>query len=389
MEGYRPYIERKHLAAFDDYAAQVAAIDAKVQGANSHGGAVSRPDDHGLWDVSERNAYLDSDGISAEIIYTQGAVPFGVYPAIGPGEKLNYPASAEELAAGCRAYNRWLADLCSDNFDRHIGVARVPLPDVEAAVKEVEWARKAGLKGGVYLPPLSHESVPTYNDPMYEPFWAACEANEMTLNAHGGAARNYGPCPEARAINLAEGDWFVRRAVWFLIFSGVFERYPRLHLASTEQRAHWVEPLLAELDSICEWPGARRVWERISRRPSEYFRSNCFVGASFMSRLECEAREGHVEQLMWGSDYPHNEGTWPWTEISLRWTFGCGVPSDELRAMLGGNAARCYHLDLDALQPIADRIGPAEAALRVPVTELPKQSGDIPSWAFRRTGVWA
>jgi hypothetical protein len=57
--------------------------------------------------------------------------------------------------------------------------------------------------------------------------------------------------------------------------------------------------------------------------------------------------------------------------------------------MLGGNAARCYHLDLDFLQGIADRIGPTEEALRVPVTELPKQSGDIPSWAFRRTGVWA
>jgi hypothetical protein len=111
-----------------------------------------------------------------------------------------------------------------------------------------------------------------------------------------------------------------------------------------------------------------------------------------MSRLECEARgDIGVDRLMWGSDYPHQEGTWPHTEISLRWTFGRDVPSDELRAMLGENAARCYNLDLNALRRVADRIGPTESDLRVPVEMLPTHDPEgpyIPSWAFREFGPW-
>ena len=129
----------------------------------------------------------------------------------------------------------------------------------------------------------------------------------------------------------------------------------------------------------------------LPRLPSDYFRTNCFIGASFMSRLECEARgEIGAQCFMWGSDYPHMEGAWPYTETSLRWTFGCGVASDELRAMIGGNAARCYGIDLDALAPIAARIGPTEAQLREPV-EPPLAEIEAAgrwTWAFRQEGPW-
>jgi predicted TIM-barrel fold metal-dependent hydrolase len=394
MAGYREYMDPDHKAEFDQYVEGTEAYEAAGDAAGSHGGAKSRPGEEGLWDIAERERYLDADGISAEIIFTQGGLPFGPYPAIAQGGRkpLNFVGSPEQVAAGCRAYNRWLADLCSRDFDRHLGVARIPIPDVAASVKVLEEALQSGLRGGVYLPPLVDDFQPRYNDPIYESLWAACEANSVTINLHGGARRYYGGGPESTALVLAETDWFSRRAVWFMIFSGVFERFPKLHLAVTEQRTHWVGPLLRELDSISDWPGARKVWERIRRKPSEYFRSNCFIGASFMSRLECEARaDTGVHQMMWGSDYPHVEGTWPWTDTALRWTFGCGVTSDELRAMLGGNAARCYHLDWSALERTAKRVGPMESALRIPVSKLPDHSGDgaVPSWAFRRKGVFA
>ena len=168
------------------------------------------------------------------------------------------------------------------------------------------------------------------------------------------------------------------------------ESRSRLHLAVTEQRTHWVQPVLAEWDSIYEFTHLR---SHLPKRPSEYFATNCFLGASFLSRLECDARgELGANCFMWGADYPHEEGTWPHTLTALRWTFGCGVSTDELSRMLAGNAARCYGLDLRELQPVANRVGPTEAVLRAPAGQLPTSSDDPAarrlSWAFRQVGPW-
>jgi predicted TIM-barrel fold metal-dependent hydrolase len=397
MADFRSYVEPKHRPAFDDYLSQVEAYDRSLAtNTKSAGGPGTgdRPGEEGLWDFAVRERYLDADGVSGEVIFTQGGIPFGPWPAIVTGRKgnISFEATPEEVAAGCRAYNRWLADCCASDPNRHFGIARVPIPDVEASVKEVEWARKAGLGGGVRLPLLASDSMPKYNDRLYEPFWAACAAHEMPLNTHSGPNITYGDGPEWTAVALAEVDWWSHRCLWYLIFAGVFERYPRLHLVMTEQRTHWAAPLLVELDSLYEWPGQKALRQVLPRRPSDYFATNCFIGASFMSRLECQARgDIGADRLMWGSDYPHSEGAWPNTDVSLRWTFGCGVPSDELRGMLGENAARCYGFDIAALRGVADRIGPTEAALRVPAETLPTyepSAHSTPSWAFRRSGPW-
>jgi hypothetical protein len=79
-------------------------------------------------------------------------------------------------------------------------------------------------------------------------------------------------------------------------------------------------------------------------KPSEYFHRNVFLGASCMPRREAEMRHQiGVENIMWGSDYPHPEGTWPHTREQMRETFG-GLPEGELRAMLGGNADAALRL---------------------------------------------
>jgi predicted TIM-barrel fold metal-dependent hydrolase len=391
MSDYRPYLDLEFRADFDDYCAEVDAFDAKF-GGYTGGGAISSGE-QGLWDAKIRTGCLDEDGVAAEVIFAQGSVPFAVYPAVGGHHQaVGASASPAQIAAGCRAYNRWLADLCSHDPRRHLGIARVPLPDVARAIEEAELATKLGLRGGVHLPPLlSNEAMPFFNDPVYEPFWAACEANQMVLNMHGGANLSYGPGAENVALVFAEVDWLSHRGLSHLIFAGVFERHPQLHVALTEQRTHWLHQLLDEFDSI-QVHSTKLGRNTLPRKPSDYFRSNCFVGASFLCRPECEAR-GDIGSrcFMWGSDYPHNEGTWPYTDQALRYTFGWGVPREDIEAMLAGNAARCYYLDLDELGPLANRIGPTEADLRVPIDVLPGESpGDptVRSWAFRRHGAW-
>jgi predicted TIM-barrel fold metal-dependent hydrolase len=69
-----------------------------------------------------------------------------------------------------------------------------------------------------------------------------------------------------------------------------------------------------------------------------------------------------VDKMMWGSDYPHPEGTWPHTGEQLRETFR-EVPEDELRPIVGLNAAKVYNFDVERLQPIVERIGPTVGEL--------------------------
>ncbi len=97
---------------------------------------------------------------------------------------------------------------------------------------------------------------------------------------------------------------------------------------------------------------------KISKLPSEYFGTNLFVGASTMSKEEIRRR--HVlglDAVMWGTDYPHPEGSWPNTAAKLKADF-CDVPVEDTKQLLGGTAAKVYGFDLEALRPVADRIGP-------------------------------
>jgi hypothetical protein len=103
--------------------------------------------------------------------------------------------------------------------------------------------------------------------------------------------------------------------------------------------------------------------------PSEYWYRNGFVAASLLSTREVTRRhEVGVHNLMFGSDFPHPEGAFPNTTRVLRNLFSA-VPEEELRLILGGNAARCFGFDLDRLQTVADRVGPSVAELATPLSK--------------------
>jgi hypothetical protein len=102
---------------------------------------------------------------------------------------------------------------------------------------------------------------------------------------------------------------------------------------------------------------------RISKLPSDYFGTNLFIGASTMSKEEIRRR--HIigcDVMMWGTDYPHPEGTWPHTVERLQSSFN-DIPVEDTRKLLSETAANVYNFDLDVLRPIADRVGPTPEAL--------------------------
>ena len=185
---------------------------------------------------------------------------------------------------------------------------------------------------------------------------------------------------------MIELSWFSHRVFWHMLFGNVFSRHPRLKLALTEQASGWIPSVLTMLDqqfSRFKTPGTAEstfggeLADKMGMSPSETWARNCFAGSSFLRPSECALRyEIGVDKIMWGQDYPHTEGTYPYTRESLRNTFE-GVPTDEIAAMLGGNAARVYGFDLDALAAVAARVGPTVDEVAVPLDAVPADAYSV------------
>jgi hypothetical protein len=115
---------------------------------------------------------------------------------------------------------------------------------------------------------------------------------------------------------------------------------------------------------------------KLPRLASEYFRQNCWVGVSQPGPEDARARDViGIDRFMWGSDYPHDEGTWPFTREHLRQLFHDTDPS-ELQQLLAGNAARLYDFSLEDLAPLAAQFGPTVAELQQPLTALPDDANE-------------
>jgi len=339
------------------------------------------------FDRAVRQLDLEADGIVAEVVYPNTIPPFFAgHPLFNAPD----PASARELEqrwAGIHAHNRWLADWCAELPGRRAGVAQLLLDDVDRALAEVAWIREQpGLFGGILLPNPSPDSqVAPLHAPDYEPLWTLLEDLDLTVNVHGGqGGPALGDYPATMMMRFLEFGWYSQRPLVRLVFSGALERHPRLRLVFTEAGNGWVPSALGELDryydQVLDAPAGSVeahfgdfTRANVPRRPSEYWARQCHLGASSMSPGDWpSARVAGVDHVMWGSDYPHLEGTYPFTAESLRFTFA-GIDHHDVRLVLGENAARVYGFDLDALAPLAAEVGPRvdDVATPLPPSEIP------------------
>mgnify|MGYP001603369299 CR=1 FL=1 len=328
----------------------------------------------GAWDYDERVKMLDNEGIAAEVIFVDGITEINT-PPFGAGLGLPTKDMVPELQwAGAMAHNRWLSELVANNPLRHIGVGSIPLLwDVDEAIDKLRWCADNGLTS-VMIPSMVND-FPAYNHTKYDPFWQACEDLGVIIHFHSGPADTatyFGPDfpvgstedrPGAMGIYVSEVMWWLYRPLTFMIWGGVFERFPKLKTVITEGGTTWMIPQwLRMLDHhYTDTHHSAKLGDyrsHLSMKPSEYFARNIGVGASCIPRKDVEARhEIGVKKMMWGSDYPHPEGTWPVTEKILDEVFS-GFPAEDVAAILGGNAVEFYGLDRSALQDIADKIGP-------------------------------
>lgn len=394
----RPYCEASLLGEFDEFAdgidAHRAAVYAKVPGRAQTSQGRNRAT-LGHFDPVARRRDLDHDGVAAEVIFhgsqNEEPLPWGTFVVFLPPT-----GDLSRVAAGRRIYNRWLADFCATDPVRHVGLAQLPMWDLDAAVTELTWAADHGLKGVNFPAPSS--SLTPYNDPSWDPFFARCAERSLPLTTHAGAGDpgQWTGRETFALMTIESGGWFSRRAMHQLIFGGVFERHPTLQLVLTEQPGDWWTYTLREMDSV--WRAHRAsLGDQVPRPPSEYAHANVSLGASFLANYEAHDAidKGYAANVLWGSDYPHAEGTWqqPDTDadpsiglLSMRAAFA-GVDEASVRAMAGENAARVYGLDLAALRAVAERIGaPGVRALTEPLVEVPAAGSPF---AFRTFGPWA
>ena len=393
-EGYGPYLESRWQADFQEWLKQsemLARATREVMGDRSIG-VDGDPDVFGYrnWDSERRLRETEADGVVAEVVFPNTSPPFAPSMMSEFGEA-GLGSDHPRRWAGIQAHNRWLADFCKEAPGRRAGVAQIFLPYVEESVEEIRWARDNGLFGGVLLPgaPPGSGVEPLYA-PKYEPIFAVCEELGMPLNHHsGGATPDFGMyLPQSLAMFMLEVTWWAHRSLWHLMFSGVFERHPNLQFVLTETGVGWAPGVLEELDAFyrrmkhndqcSEYIFGGPTVAKMSLLPSEYFARQCHIGASFLPPRECARRhEIGVDRIMWGTDYPHVEGSHPYTREHLRLTFA-GVPEDEVQRMVGGNAAELYGFDLEQLVPLAAKVGPTRAEVAEPL-----DYGDVPRPALK------
>ena len=366
-QDYREYLESKFHRQFDEFLAerdaQLEAITA--MGIRNEKFAKEWFEAHevelrGGWEAPQRDKELDGDGVAGEIIFpdadaveSRTCVPFGA--GLGMSGDLNPVLGL----AGSRAHNRWLAELCSNSPERRCGVALVPITaPLDDVLAEITRSKESGL-GAVMIPAMWVNQAP-YHDKKYDPVWALCEELSMPVVTHSGPSskHEYG---DHLGIFVSEVVWWPARPMWFMLWSGVFERFPGLRFGVTEAGCWWIPNYLWFWDRLyLGQKGAEKLsgFPHLSMMPSEYFDRNCFIGASNTKRRELGMRyEIGVRNILWGNDFPHPEGTWPQTREWLKKTFH-DIPIDETREMLGLSAGEIYDFVLNKLKLIADRVGP-------------------------------
>ncbi|MHB8463977.1 MAG: amidohydrolase family protein [Acidimicrobiales bacterium] len=317
-------------------------------------------------DVELRLKELDQDGIWAEMIFgNMGTITLSL-------------EDPDFAMASARVFNDYLAEAYGPHRDRELPVAMVPVHDIDAAVAEIERVAGLGLRSiGLPMAP------PTpYFGEEYDRVWAAAEAHGLPASFHIGTGGNpFGATTPSMAIDSPRGRDVMATTMFTylsiapqtlvatMVASGTLDRFPGLQVLVVESGAGWLAPLMESMDfawvpkvghdreselpmnyneagdEIARGFGAKHGGWRYDLKPSDYVRRQ--VKVTFMDEpapLRFLDVTG-TEPLMWGSDFPHPEGTWPRSRQVTDELFA-GIDPTDKAAILGGNLARLYGLTL-------------------------------------------
>ncbi len=296
----------------------------------------------GSHDPRARLEVLDEEGIDQALLFPSIYLLWG---------DIREPALAAE---SCRAYNDWISDFCREDPTRLFGMGIVPLQDVELAVAEAKRLAGLGLRGLV-VRPERFNGLALY-DPRCDPLWAVAQADDIAVGVHG----SFGTRMPGFAVGRYDDNLFMEHmvahpfgqmaAVMDVIAGGVLDRFPGLRVGFFESGLGWIPYWLDRLDEHFEHMGHHTPW--LKRPPSEIFREQCFVSmeASESTGLRWMIEKDLLHCVLWGSDYPHFDSTYPGAYAAAQDTFSA-AGADAARQIVCANPRRFMALVPTSIPP--------------------------------------
>jgi len=281
------------------------------------------------WDPTLRAADQERDGVVGEVLYPSLAMT------------LFQLDDAELRAASFDAYNDWLAEYCSHSPRRLAGVAMISLEDPDKGAARLAAVVKKGMRGAMVWAEAPAERP--YADPAYGVFWAAAQDLAVPLSFHILTERRSGNWKTTVMRYYPLLHHAVQRTFSELILSGVLERFPRLQIVSVENDIGWIAHFLQRLDHSYEKYRYLEPRGAIPNPPSFYFRRQ--IRATFQDDvIGVRTRDAiGADNLMWASDFPHSDSTWPHSREVIAKDFA-GVPPADLNKMVFETASALYGL---------------------------------------------
>jgi predicted TIM-barrel fold metal-dependent hydrolase len=294
----------------------------------------------GVLDPSKRLDEQRQDGVCGEVMY----------PSLN---MFTYAIPHRDVAqAVFERHNDWIVDYCAVAPERLIGIGCLPIPDVEASLRELERAAQRGVRG--FLIPAHVPPERPYSHPDYDPLWAAVQERDLPLTMHifvgtswdGGLPPHWGtPAGTIKGYTLAFTT--AVNSMIDLICGGVVERFPRLKIVISEFETGWVAHVLRRLDHA-RYRTPQHAVDYLTLRPSEYFHRNFYVTFEDDAIGVRTRHEIGLANLVWGNDYPHHDAIWP-RSMPILQELMAGVPEHEVEQMCFRTAVDLYRVDTSVL----------------------------------------
>ena len=255
-------------------------------------------------DPAVRLKWMDERGVDVHIIFPT----LGMHGFSG---SVQDPALAGAFA---RAYNRYMAEYVAKDPRRLRGAMIIPANHADVAVEEMKWAHKNGLNI-IYLNPTAPGEIP-WSHPSRDAIWRTAEELGLVITFHESTT---GCPPNATGIHRYSTHWSLvyycthvveaSLALTDVILGGTLERFPKLRIGAAESHIHWVPGWMAFMDQ--QFGTGTKIWSdksgemKLSLKPSEYFKRNCFVAAFPEDNIVGAALDAAPDSILAISDWPH------------------------------------------------------------------------------------
>ncbi|MBK6802289.1 amidohydrolase family protein [Novosphingobium sp.] len=291
----------------------------------------------GIREIPGRLEDMELEGIDAEICF----------PSLGLW--LYCLDDPEAEAASARLYNDWNDSFLGGNPNRFVRCGMLPVLDFSNTIAELEYLAAKGFTSAM-LPAVTPPGLPKYNDEKWDAVFAKGAALGIVFVMHTGTGLEtviHERGPGAGIINYTKQMNDAQNSAMYLVAGGVLDRNPGAKVAFIESGASWLVALAERMDEV-EEAHSNFVFPKLSRHCSQIIDDQ--VWASFQHDRSCivaaNAGLAGAKNVMWGSDYPHAEGTFPISRRIVDDLFeGLNVSDECRRNVLGLNAARLFRIE--------------------------------------------